>query len=71
MDALIQKWCHNHGHDPPYRPVKAGQTSPHNYHQHKLVYQKDAEHYEDLGLNNLIPGVNNHPSKRDAYQLEL
>ena len=61
MDALIQKWCQNHGPDSPYRPVKVGQTSHHNYHQDMLAYQKDEERYVDLGLNNLIPGVNNHP----------
>jgi hypothetical protein len=73
MTALIQKWYrNNHGHDPPYRmAVQAGQTSLHNYHQHMLAYQKNGERYGELSLNNLIPEVNNHPSKRDVYQVEL
>jgi hypothetical protein len=61
MDALIQTWYHNHGHDSPYRPVKACQTFHHNYHQDMLAFQRDGERYVDLGLNNLIHGVNNHP----------
>uniref|UniRef100_A0A0A8XU31 Rws1 n=1 Tax=Arundo donax TaxID=35708 RepID=A0A0A8XU31_ARUDO len=59
MNALIQKQYHNHGHGPPYRMVKGDQTSLHNYRQHMLAYLRYEERYEDLGLNNLIPGVNN------------
>jgi hypothetical protein len=36
-----------------------------------LAYQNNGERYEDLSLNNLIPEANNHPSKRDVYQVEL